>query len=137
MITWWQFALRLFLTILLAVNVAFVMNHIHSPLVITHEVAFTDATANQVARELLIPKQYACLKYVMTVESHENPLAKSPTSSARGIGQLLASTYRNLGIKHSSDQKAQLVAMLAYISERYGSGGPCAAKANELKHNFY
>ena len=41
MITWWQFGLRLFLTILLGVNVAFVINHIHSPLVITHEVAFT------------------------------------------------------------------------------------------------
>jgi len=137
MVTWGQFLTRTLVTILIGINVVFVMNHIHSPLVVTKKVAMTNATAYQVAAELLDQNSYKCLVKVINIESHGNPYAKSPTSSAKGVGQLLASTYRNLGLRHSNDPKAQVVAMLAYISERYGSGGACAALKHERQHNFF
>lgn len=137
MTSWYGFLARFIFTIILAINVIFVVNHIHSPLVITQQVAMTNASAEQAAKELLTPKSYKCLVAVITIESHDNPFAKSPTSSARGVGQLLASTYRNLGLKHSNDPKAQLIAMLAYISERYGSGGACAALQHEHQFNYF
>ena len=122
---------------LLAANVSFIIDHMHSPLVITKQVAMTNAGAYEVAAELMDKKSFHCLKAVITTESHNNAYAKNPKSSARGVGQLLASTYRNLGLKHSNDPRAQLVAMLAYISERYGSGGSCAALAHERKYNWF
>jgi hypothetical protein len=137
MITWWGFILRLGASLLLGINIAFIIDHINSPIVITREVAMTNAGALDVAAELMDRKSFQCLKGIIAVESHNNPKAKNPHSSARGVGQLLASTYRNLGLKHSNDPKAQLVAMLAYISERYGSGGSCAALQHERKFNWF
>ena len=87
--------------------------------------------------ELLTPKSAACLKKVLTKESHFNAFAKNPFSSASGVGQLLASTYRNLGFRKSNDAIAQSIATLAYISERYGSAGPCGAWRHELKYGWY
>lgn len=137
MITWWGFILRMGASLLLAANVSFIIDHMHSPLVITKQVAMTNAGAYEVAAELMDKKSFHCLKAVITTESHNNAYAKNSKSSARGVGQLLASTYRNLGLKHSNDPRAQLVAMLAYISERYGSGGSCAALAHERKYNWF
>ena len=137
MITWWGFILRMGASLLLAANVSFIIDHMHSPLVITKQVAMTNAGAYEVAAELMDEKSFHCLKAVITTESHNNAYAKNPKSSARGVGQLLASTDRNLGLKHSNDPRAQLVAMLAYISERYGSGGSCAALAHERKYNWF
>jgi hypothetical protein len=87
--------------------------------------------------ELLTPKSAKCFRKILMVESHMNPRAKNPTSSARGVGQLLASTYVNLGMKHSEDSLAQVVASLAYIGRFYGSAGPCGALAHERKMNWY
>jgi membrane-bound lytic murein transglycosylase MltF len=93
--------------------------------------------ARYLAFQLLTSKQFTCLDYVLTHESHWNSKAKNPKSSARGIGQLLDETYRNIGMKHSTDSRAQLIATLAYISRWYGSAGPCGAKAHWLKHKWY
>jgi Transglycosylase SLT domain len=93
--------------------------------------------ARYFAYQLLTPKQFACLDYVITNESHWNALAKNPTSSAKGIGQLLKSTYENIGMKFSSDPRSQVVATLAYIARWYGSGGPCAAKAHWIANHWY
>ena len=88
--------------------------------------------------ELLTPHQASCFKKVLTQESHFNSKAKNPTSSATGVAQLLQSTYRNLGFKTTvRDAIAQSVAALAYISERYGSAGPCGAWHHELKFGWY
>lgn len=87
--------------------------------------------------ELMIPRQAKCLKWILTKESHMNPKAKNPTSSAKGVGQLLDSTYKNIGLKHSADPIAQVVASVAYISRHYGSGSACAAKAFWLQHSYY
>jgi hypothetical protein len=87
--------------------------------------------------ELLTPKSAKCFRAILMKESHMNPKAKNPNSSARGVGQLLAATYVNLGMKHSSDPLAQTVASLAYIGRFYGSGGPCSALTHERKFNWY
>ena len=66
--------------------------------------------------ELMTKRQANCLLWIFNKESHINPNAKNPTSSAKGIGQLLDSTYKNIGLKHSADPIAQVVASIAYIS---------------------
>lgn len=97
----------------------------------------TEATAQQAAKELMTEKSYKCLTRLIQKESNWRAQAKNKESSAKGIGQLLESTYKSLGLKHSKDGKSQLIATLAYISERYGSGGPCKALRHELKYNWY
>lgn len=87
--------------------------------------------------ELMTKKQASCLKWILNKESHTNSKAKNPKSSAKGMGQLLDSTYRNIGLKHSADPIAQVVAIVAYTSRHYGAGGACAAKAFWLKHSYY
>lgn len=131
------FIVRLSATVLLGVNIAFVIDHLDTPLVVTKEVAMTNATANDVAKELLTAKSYRCLTQIIQLESNGRANAKNKTSSAKGVGQLLDSTYKNLGLKHSKDGKAQLVAMLVYIGERYGAGGPCKALRHEKRYHWY
>ena len=80
----------------------------------------------ELARELLTKKDFKCFTALMGKESAWKD-KKNPTSSASGVGQLLDSTYKNLGLKRSSSEVAQTVAALAYIGRKYGSGGPCAA----------
>ena len=92
--------------------------------------------AKQVARELLTVKDFKCFTQLMGKESAWKD-KKNPTSSAEGVGQLLDSTYKNLGMKRSNSTVAQTVAALAYIGRKYGSGGPCAAWAFWEKHSYY
>ena len=90
----------------------------------------------ELARELLTEKDFKCFNLLMGKESAWKN-KKNPTSSAEGVGQLLDSTYENLGLKRSSSEVAQTVAALAYIGRKYGSGGPCAAWAKFVKDNWY
>lgn len=92
--------------------------------------------AREVAKELLTPKDFKCFNNIMVRESHWKD-HKNPTSSARGVGQLLDDTYRNLGMKRSKSTVAQTVAALAYIGRKYGSGGPCAAWSFWKTHSYY
>ena len=87
--------------------------------------------------ELMIKRQANCLLWVFEKESHINPKSTNSRSSAKGVGQLLESTYRNIGLKHSADPLAQVVASIAYISRHYGSDGACAAKTFWQKHSYY
>jgi len=90
----------------------------------------------ELARELLTKKDFRCFSLLMGKESAWKD-KKNPTSSAEGVGQLLDSTYENLGLKRSSSEVAQTVAALAYIGRKYGSGGPCAAWAKWQKDKWY
>jgi hypothetical protein len=90
----------------------------------------------ELARELLTEKDFKCFNLLMGKESAWKN-KKNPTSSAEGVGQLLDSTYENLGLKRSSSEVAQTVAALAYIGRKYGSGGPCAAWAKFKKDKWY
>jgi uncharacterized protein YbdZ (MbtH family) len=73
------------------------------------------------------PKQFACMDYVITKESHWNPLAKNPYSSAFGIGQMLG--------EKSRDPFIQLAKVLRYAEHRYSTW--CNAMAHHLKKGWY
>ena len=92
---------------------------------------------NLFINEMLPSRQASCFKKVLTKESHFNAFAKNPLSSASGVGQLLTSTYRNLGLRKSNDPIAQVVAALVYLNERYGSAGACGAWHHELRYGWY
>ena len=72
-------------------------------------------------------KQWHCLNSLWTSESRYSHLATNPTSSARGIAQMLGES--------SSDPRIQILRGLRYIDKRYGS--PCKAYSFHLRHHFY
>jgi hypothetical protein len=94
--------------------------------VYTERTAIQNIDPKQLAKELLEPQQYKCFTQLVGRESAWRSV-NNPTSSAAGVGQLLAGTYRNLGMRHPESRVAQTIAALAYIGRKYGSGGPCAA----------
>lgn len=88
--------------------------------------------------EMMNKRQGNCLKRILMEESNMRPHAKNKKSSAKGVGQLLESTYRNLGLKHSADPIAQVVAAIAYGGRHYGgSNAFCKAWAFHQKHNYW
>ena len=91
--------------------------------------------AKKLAKELLTKTEYNCLAKLLGKESAWNASAKNPTSSAKGIGQLIDATYRNLGMKHSQASVPQLVATLAYIHRRHKT--PCNAWSFFKRENWY
>ena len=91
--------------------------------------------AKKMAKALLTKQEYSCLTKLLGKESAWKPSAKNPTSSAKGIGQLLDSTYRNLGMKHTEASVPQLVATLAYIHRRHVT--PCKAWGFFKENNYY
>jgi hypothetical protein len=90
----------------------------------------------ELARHLLTKKDFRCFTKLMGKESAWED-KKNPHSSASGVGQLLDSSYHNLGMKRSKAKVAQTVAALAYIGRHYGSGGPCKAWQTFLKRGHY
>lgn len=70
--------------------------------------------------QLLTPKSAKCFRAILVKESNMRPAALNKQTGAKGMGQILASTYRNLGLRHSADPLAQSVAALAYISRHFG-----------------
>lgn len=110
----------------------------HTVVQVKEVIVLTDKQRiNLLIDELLEPKSARCFRQILIHESHINPKAKNPHSSAKGVGQLLASTYRNLGLKHSNDGMAQTVASLAYIGRKYGSSGPCGAWKHWKQNKWY
>jgi hypothetical protein len=91
--------------------------------------------AKHLARQLLNKEQFSCLGKLLGKESAWKSSAKNPTSSAKGIGQLLDVTYRNLGMKHTEASVPQLVATLAYIHRRHLT--PCKAWEFFKQKNYY
>lgn len=91
--------------------------------------------AKKLAKALLTQQEYSCLAKLLGKESAWKASAKNPTSSAKGIGQLLDSTYRNLGMKHSQASVPQLVATLAYIHRRHVTA--CNAWQFFKENNYY
>lgn len=88
--------------------------------------------------EMMTTKQGSCLKQILTKESNMRPNALNSSSKAKGVGQLLDSTYKNLGLKHSADPLAQVVATIAYVGRHYGgSNAFCDAWAFHKKNNYY
>lgn len=107
------------------------------PVTYTDRPPLEQVAPKRIAKELLTARQYKCFTKLMGKESAWNPKAKNPSSTARGIGQLLEPTYRNLGMRHSYHGVPQVVAALAYIGRKYGSSGPCGAWKHWQKHKWY
>lgn len=88
--------------------------------------------------EMMTKEQGSCLKQILMKESNMRTEALNKKSKAKGVGQLLDSTYRNLGLKHSADPLAQVVATIAYVGRHYGgSKAFCKAWEFHKKHNYY
>jgi len=73
---------------------------------------------------------YKCLINIGESESHWNPKAKNPHSTAYGIGQLLIET--------SSDPAEQVRNFIRYLEYRYPSANPaCTGWRFHLAHGWY
>jgi hypothetical protein len=96
------------------------------PVVYKERTAMQNIDPKQLARELLTTDQFKCFTQLVGKESAWRSV-NNPTSTAAGVGQLLAGTYKNLGMRHPESRVSQTIAALAYIGRKYGSGGPCAA----------
>ena len=128
------------LLLIISITNGLVGHNVQSIKIITVQVPMVGSNQEKVeafVNELMTKRQANCLLWIFTKESHINPNAKNPSSSAKGIGQLLDSTYKTIGLRHSADPIAQVVASIAYISRHYGSDGACAAKAFWLRHSYY
>lgn len=79
--------------------------------------------------------QWNALSLLLGKESSWNPNAQNPTSTAYGLFQFLDSTWGTVGATKTSDPRAQTVAGLKYIQQRYGS--PSAALAFHRANNWY
>ena len=86
-------------------------------------------------------KEWNCLRYIWTKESHFNPKAKNKGSGAYGIAQFLPSTWGNYKVKKTDSAQLQIKYGLRYIEKRYGSSnepsGACNAKRFWAKNNWY
>jgi len=86
-------------------------------------------------------KEWNCLRYVWTKESHFNPKAHNKSSGAYGIAQFMPSTWGNYKVVKTENAQLQIKYGLRYILKRYGSvsdpNGACNAKAFWQKNNWY
>lgn len=93
---------------------------------------------NMFIDEMMNKKQGSCLKQILMKESNMRTEALNKSSKAKGVGQLLDSTYNNLGLKHSADPIAQVVATIAYVGRHYGGRDAfCKAWAFHKVNNYY
>ena len=79
--------------------------------------------------------QFSCLDSLWTRESHWQPSAKNPNSTAYGIPQLLTATWAATGITRTSNGYRQVDAGLIYIKAAYGT--PCAAWSHSRATGWY
>ncbi len=104
--------------------------------IITKVVRVDEPHPKVLAKRLLTKKQFQCLDKLLTAESRWTVTSKNPKSSAKGIGQLLDATRRNLGMEpKKKDGTGQLVATLSYIHRRHVN--PCNAWRFFSQHRFY
>jgi len=78
-------------------------------------------------------RQWRCLEWIWTQDSHFNPKARNKHSGAYGIAQFLPKTWGSR--KKTSDPKVQIKYGLNYINSRYGT--PCHALAFKKRHGWY
>ena len=80
--------------------------------------------------------QFGCLDSLWERESHWNPHADNPNSSAYGIPQALpGSKMASAGADWADNPVTQIKWGLGYIQDRYGS--PCGAWGHSQSHGFY
>jgi hypothetical protein len=87
------------------------------------------------ARARVGARQFGCLDPLWQRESHWQPSAKNPGSTAYGIPQLLTATWGATGIAKTSNGFRQVDAGLVYIAAAYGT--PCAAWSHSRATGWY
>jgi len=106
-----------------------------TPIVFEPRPPMMQVNAKAVAKELLTKEQFSCFTKLIGKESAWNPKAQNPISTASGIGQMLDSTYKGLGMKKSDAGVVQLMATLAYVSRRHIN--PCNAWKHFQNKGWY
>jgi len=96
---------------------------------------YMDRPVMVMAKEMLDARSYQCFVNITRMESHTNPLAINPASGAEGIAQLLPSTMKSLGLRHTNNPNIQLLGFITYSSRHYGS--ICGGWAHWKKHHNY
>lgn len=88
------------------------------------------------AQHLSTPREYAQqiwgndfihIEYIVSNESGWNPTAQNPTSSAFGLHQFVASTWKSVGCEKTDDPYTQLDCGKKYIEQTYGTAKKAAA----------
>jgi hypothetical protein len=97
------------------------------PVVSLGKTATGPNVARDYARTLIDAAQFSCLDPLWEHESHWNPAADNPTSSAYGVAQLLT--------ERSHDPRVQVRDGLSYIAARYST--PCDAWAAWQRKRWY
>jgi hypothetical protein len=105
------------------------------PVVFEPRPLLQQVSAKEIARELLNKDQYKCLNKLISKESAWKPEAQNPKSTASGVGQILKSTYKGLGMNKTDAGVTQLVATLAYIHRRHVT--PCGAWKHFQNKGWY
>jgi len=86
-------------------------------------------------------KQWSCLRYIWTKESHFNPKALNKGSGAYGIAQFMPSTWENYKVAKTEAAHLQIKYGLRYIERRYGSKndptGACNAERFWQRKGWY
>lgn len=105
------------------------------PVVFEPRPLLQQVSAKEIARELLNKDQYKCLNKLISKESAWKSEAQNPKSTASGVGQILKSTYKGLGMNKTDAGVTQLVATLAYIHRRHVT--PCGAWKHFQNKGWY
>jgi cell wall-associated NlpC family hydrolase len=79
--------------------------------------------------------QWRAFNALVMKESGWDNLAQNPYSTAHGIGQFLDSTWDDVGGHKTNDARLQLIYMIAYVKQRYGT--PMRAIQFHNAHNWY
>lgn len=98
-------------------------------------VVYMDRPIVTMAKDLFDAKSFKCFMAITKNESHMNALAVNPDSKAEGIAQLLPSTMKSLGLRHTTSANVQILGFVAYVSRHYGS--VCGAWKYWQKHYNY
>jgi len=86
-------------------------------------------------------KEWNCLRFIWTKESHFNPKAHNKSSGAYGIAQFMPSTWGNYKVEKTAEARLQIKYGLRYIERRYGSAndptGACNAEQFWKRKGWY
>lgn len=93
------------------------------------------AAYQEYLRDIVPDQDEACYFNIIEKESHWNPYAQNPKSTAYGIGQFLNSTWGLVDTKKTKNPYDQIDAMVKYVNLIYGNG--CNAWHFRSQHGWY